>query len=132
MIYFKIYYLRRKPRESNLKFGKMKRELYRLRDKKYPKRPTSHSELQDSFKNPEVLNEYGRTLDDSNKLYVGSIVEENYSFHSFASLATIDLIQEHIPPEQRKYLIDGTFSIVPKMCYQLLIIAVEYKNDVMY
>lgn len=66
-------------------------------------------------------------------LYIDSIIEKDYAFHVFASYANIDLTKKHIPPGQRKYLMDGTFKIVPRQFSkngQLLIIAIEYKNDV--
>lgn len=107
--------------------------MYRLRDKKYPKRPKSDEEIRTAFSNPKILEEFGRTLDKKRSLYIGSVIEEKYAFHAFASTAMIKIVEEHIPPGQRKYLIDGTFRVVPgqfKKNGQLLIIAIEYKNDV--
>lgn len=112
----------------------MSRQLYRLRDKQYPTRPRTDEDIRDHLKKPEVFEEYGKTLDKLHPLYVDSIIENGkYAFHVFASFATIEMIQKHIPPAERKYLMDGTFKIVPKQFSkkgQLLILSIEYKNDV--
>lgn len=79
---------------------------------------------------PEIREAYGRTLDGNHTLYIGSKVESEFGFHVFGSHAIMKLVHEEIPPEQRTYLIDGTFKIVPRGFAQLLIIAIEYKNDV--
>lgn len=119
------------PGESKLQFKKIKRNLYRLRDKRYPKRPSTDEEIRNAFENDGIFAEYGKTLDKRRPLYAGSVVKKKqYAFHVFASYGIIDMVKEHIPPEQRKLLLDGTFRIVPRQFRQLLIIAIEYKNDV--
>lgn len=124
---------RRNSGESKLKFHSVSRQLYRLRDKQYPKRPESDEDIKVYMHDQKIFDEYGKTLDNLRPLYVDSIVEEQYAFHVFASFKTIGMIEENIPPNERKYLIDGTFKVVPpkfgKMG-QLLIICIEYKNDV--
>lgn len=93
-------------------------------------------EIWDRLKNSrEIRNKYGKTLDNQRPLYVDSVIKKRkYAFHLFASHATVNLIEEHIPPNQRKYLADGTFQVAPrrfsKKGGQLLIISIEYKNDV--
>ena len=48
-----------------------------------------------------------------------------------SSQKIIKLITENIPPENRKYLIDATFNIVPRGCFnQLLIIYTKYIDDI--
>lgn len=113
-----------------MKFESVKRTLIRLRDRKYPPRPSTNEEFEVMFKDPKILAEYGKTLNKERILYIGSVIEEEFSFHVFASLATIEVIEKNISPEQRKYLMDGTFRMVPRAFKQLLIIAIEYKNDV--
>lgn len=111
----------------------MSRQLYRIRDKRHPKIPRTNIEVQEAFKKAEIFEEYGKTLNKIHPLYVDSIIEEEYAFHVFASFANIKLTEAHIPPGQRKYLMDGTFKVVPRLFGkkgQLLIIAIEYKNDV--
>lgn len=87
--------------------------------------------MQNAFENDDIFAEYGRTLDKRRPFYAGSVVKKNsYAFHVFASFGIIDMVKQHIPPNQRKFLLDGTFKIVPRRFRQLLIIAIEYKNDV--
>lgn len=81
----------------------------------------------------EIRAEFGGTLDKRHKLYFGSVVKALFAFHVFVSFSVIDMIREHVSKEQfqkRRYLIDGTFKIVPRKFNQLLVIAIEYKNDV--
>lgn len=125
---------RRIPGESKLKFKSIKRQLYRLRDKKYPKKkPKTDLEISQTLHQDEIFEEYGKNLNKSHKLYIDSVVEEKYAFHVFASISMIDIVKKYIPPPERIYLLDGTFKIVPRQFTkhgQLLIISIEFKNDV--
>lgn len=126
-----MLFIRRTPGESNLKLKNIERQLYRIRDKEYPNRPKTDSEIRTTLKSAEIFEEYGKTLNKQHDFYVDSVVTEDYAFHVFASFAVINMIKEHIPPEQRTYLIDATFKIVPKSRNnQLLIVSIEYKNEV--
>lgn len=73
---------------------------------------------------------YGYTMDNDAKLYIDTVVTSEYAFTVFASKFVIDFIKENIKPESRNYLIDATFDSIPKDFYQLLIISIEYQNDV--
>lgn len=108
----------------------MERQLYRIRDKEYPNRPKTDEEIRDKLNDPQIFEEYGKTLNNQHQFYVGSDINEDFAFHVFASYDTVNLIEKHIVPEQRNYLMDGTFKIVPSKFQQLLIISIEYKNDV--
>lgn len=121
---------RREPGESKLKFNKIKRQLARWKSKIYPSKPSSQEDIPIILEKPDVYENYGQTMNKAHRLFVGSEVKKNYAFHVFASYAVIDLIKEHISPNERFYLMDGTFKIVPRGCNQLLIISIEYKNDV--
>lgn len=127
-----LYYIicRRKLGESKLKFNKVQRTLYRLRDKKYPKHPKTHQEIKQVMSNPKVSQDFGRTMDNANQFYFGSVVNKLFAFHVFASLAVINMIKDKIRDCDRSFLIDGTFKMVPRMCAQLLIISIQYKNNV--
>lgn len=72
--------------------------------------------------------EYGYNLEHDSKFFIDSVVTENFGFTLFASQYTIDFIKQNI--KYRKYLMDATFDSLPEKYYQLLIIAIEYRNDV--
>lgn len=120
---------RRNPGESTLQFMSVERELYRLRDKQYPNIPRTDKDIERSLKDPNIFEKYGKTLNNQYDFYFDSVINEKYAFHVFASLATISLIKDHIAPEHRNYLMDGTFKIIPREHNQLLIVSIEYKND---
>lgn len=113
-----------------MKFRRVKRHLYRLRDKLYPKRPQTDIDIKNTLERPDIFEKYGKTLDGNHSLYLDSKVETDFAFHVFGSQAMMDMVRQKIAPVQRNYLIDGTFKIVPRTFAQLLIVAIEYKSDV--
>lgn len=48
--------------DSKLKFESIERTLYKLRDKAYPDRPSTHEEVRDKLNEAEIIEEYGLTL----------------------------------------------------------------------
>lgn len=135
------YSIRRKPRETELDFDRVKRQLVRILRKKYPKLPKLetgenstdlHKKYETLLDGDDIRKEFGSTLDKRHK-YFGSVVKTLFAFHVFVSFTVIEMIKKHISKEQaqkRRYLMDGTFRVVPRKFNQLLIIAIEYKNDV--
>lgn len=59
----KNVYIRSGTRNTNLKFEKVARTLTRNKNQSYPKIPSNIHQLQEDFKKPKILNEYGSTLD---------------------------------------------------------------------
>lgn len=108
----------------------MKRNMNRVKNSKYPKNPKTLTELKEIFTEPEVLDKYGHNLDITEALYTDTVIDDEYGFCIFSSQSTINIIRLHIKAGKRKYLIDGTFSCAPKLFYQLLIISIEFNNDV--
>lgn len=123
-------YIRFGSRNTNLKFEKVKRTLERNKNRKYPKIPSNIQQLQKDFKTREILNEYGSTLDGDTKFYIDTVITPDYEFTIFASQFVMSFINDNITPGSRNYLMDGTFNSLPNGFYQLLIIAIEYENDV--
>lgn len=82
------------------------------------------------FERPEIREKYGYTYDGDAPFYVGSVVNDEYAFTIFKSEFVIENIKANILPADRKYLMDGTFDCIPKEFYQLVIISIEYENDV--
>lgn len=115
---------------SQLDISKMKRHLDRTKNSKHPKCPKTCGELKELFEEQNIIDKYGYNLKASEKLFIDTIVNENWAFSLFASFSVIKFIKDHIDPRSRNYLIDGTFDCAPRLFYQLLIISIEYKNDV--
>lgn len=108
----------------------MKKTLSRRKNQEYPKIPTSIENIGIQFKNPKIMEKYGYNLENDAKFYVDTILELDYAFTVFASTFVIDFIKENIQPNSRNYLMDATFDSLPNGFYQLLIISIEYRNDV--
>lgn len=97
-----------------------------------PSSPQSISEIIEAFKNLDVMETYGCTLQtvdiDNNPLpkkytfFDIAIEKSTHSFCVFSSKATIELINQHIPLEERHILMDATFRIVPIGPFKQLLI----------
>lgn len=108
----------------------MKKTLERSKNEKYPKIPNSIREIQDAFKKPDVMKEYGLTLDMDSYFYVDTVISPDHEFTVFASHFVINFMEKNIQPSSRNFLMDGTFDSLPNNFYQLLVIAIEYHNKV--
>lgn len=95
--------------------------------------PRTSGEISDAFKNEAIYNEYGLNERKSEPFYIETVDKSpSYSFTLFASMQVVKMIQ-HFLPENRRYLMDGTFDVTPLGCYaQLLVIYIEFKNDVSF
>lgn len=125
---------RRPLGESNLQFKCMERNLRRLKNQKYPCKPKTASEIRKLFENANIKEKFGMNLRKTNNFYINTIqYDENNAFCLFASYQIMSLIEKHITPEHRTYMVDGTFSATPgDYFYQLLIITITFKNDVCF
>lgn len=108
----------------------MNRQLTRIKTEPRPKLPINNMKIFELFQRPDIIEKYGYTLDGSNRLYIDTVIKEQYSFCIFASFAVLNIVRSNIKPEHRRYLIDGTFNVVPRSFYQLLIISIEFENNV--
>lgn len=111
----------------------MERNLRRIKhDKTYPKNPINGPQVLKTFENPMNKNKFGMNLRKTDNFYVDTIETDHGEWFSlFASYPLIRLIESYIPPEDRRYLIDGTFKVRPLgNFYQLVVIYIEFKNDV--
>lgn len=122
---------RRPHGESSLSFRSMARNLRRKTNKRRPQNVKTPKEIQRAFENQETMENFGVNLRKTDRFYIDTIGKKKSAFTIFGSHEMIRLVEEHIPPEERRYMLDGTFAVVPLGCYyQLLIIAIEYKKDV--
>lgn len=106
----------------------MNRSLYRWKSENHPKTPSSIKELKSEFEKPEIIEKYGKTYVGGDNFYSGTFLSPEYDFTVFSSPFVMKFIEENI--KDRRYLMDGTFDSLPKGFYQLLIISIEYQNDV--
>lgn len=117
-------------RNTQLDHNRIKQTLLRHKNKKYPKDPGTVNGIRETFLQEEIFKEYGSNLEGDEDFYIDIIVEEDFAFTIFASKFVIDFIEKNIAPSSRTYLMDGTFDSLPNAYYQLLVISIEYNNDV--
>lgn len=117
-------------RNTSLKYRSIKQTLNRQKNIRHPRIPDSISAIRDEFSKPDIIEKYGYTLDGDTRFYIDTVVEHDFAFTIFASKYVIDFIENKIDPKSRNYLMDGTFNSLPSEFYQLLIISIEYQNDV--
>lgn len=109
----------------------MSRNLRRYANPTYPSKPTSLAMIIEAYNDPAIMQQFGYNLRKTERFYIGTIDEKEGGFTVFASKEIIRMIEDEVPPESRKYMLDGTFDVVPiRSFYQLLIIALDYKKDV--
>lgn len=127
-----LFHTLRRPRDEPRKISlkNISRSLRRFKSKPYPKVPKTRLQLQKSLNSSSVIRDFGFNLDETARLYFDTVLAKDYLFTVFASNDIINIVKQNIEPGKRKYLLDGTFKVVPKQFYQLLIIAIEFKNDV--
>lgn len=129
---FSIFFKRRTFGESKLTFKKVERNARRYKNK-YPKMPKKITDIIKAFNDNAIIEKYAFNLRKTKRFYIDTVVHGSDFFTVFASHQIIGLIEKFIAPKDRKYLLDGTFEIVPLTTfYQLLIIHIEYKNDVSF
>lgn len=95
--------------------------------------PNSPIDVINAFQRQSIWNSFGITLNKQNPrpFYTACIAEENFSYCIFTSFHIIEMIKENIAPNNRCYLMDATFKIVPHGCFnQLLIIYITYFDKV--
>lgn len=111
-----------------LPFTKYERTLQLIRDKTIPKNPTNCGEIFNAFQDETILNTLGRSKHVDKSIFFDGVVEKNtHSFCVFSSKFAISLIQSHIEPARRHFMVDATFKVVPVgPFYQLLILYCAY------
>lgn len=130
---FTLFKFRFQEESQNISFPKIQRGLQYLVSKRFIASPKTPLNVIESFQLESVWNNFGLSKDEVNPrhFYTACIFENEYSFCLFSSLKSIDLVKENIPPGNRTYLMDATFSMVPQGCFkQHLVIYILYFDEV--
>lgn len=111
--------------ESNVQFHAVKRTLDRIKAKVMPPPPNTIENIPVVFQNPEVMELFGRTKQkkntEKNQFYRTTFVSALFAYTIFASQRVIDIINT-FDESKRRFAMDGTFNVVPRLFKQLLII----------
>lgn len=114
--------------QVGLQYHRVERTMRRIRQTTMPAPPKKIEQIPELFQNPTVNNLYGRTKQklntEKNQFYRTTRICEEFAYSLFASQRIIDLIQD-FPIEKRRFMMDATFKIVPKIFSQLLVIYFE-------
>lgn len=108
-----------------LQFGSLKATLHRIRKSEAPENPHQAANVEAIFDDPATFERFGKSLGvNPEPFYRGTITIGEKVGVIFGSG---DIIR-NLNQTNRRYYIDGTFSIVPQQFYQLLIVGVEYEK----
>lgn len=112
---------------STIQFHRVERTLRRIAGKTLPAAPKTIDQIGIAFENEHVNQLYGFTSHRSapTQFYRTTYVSDDFSYSVFASQRCIDLIKAHYTVMERKYTMDATFDVTPRLFYQLLIIYFE-------
>lgn len=107
-----LLFSRRKVGDSELRFDQLERNSRRYKNI-FPKIPTCPQDIIDVFKNEIVYEEYALNMRKTHPFYITTeICGLGNIFSVFSSKQIIEMVERHIMPKHRKYLIDGTFKVV--------------------
>lgn len=102
--------------------------MRRIKQSQLPAPPKKVEEIHPLFENEAVNQVYGKTMQkndlEKSQFYRTTFTSSDFSYSLFASQRIIDLI-ENFPVEKRRFMMDATFKIVPKIYSQLLVIYFE-------
>lgn len=98
------------------------------RKTKYGKSPNTLEVIEREFKKASVFQDLGLSRHhEHGVLYNGIDIAKDYCNCFFSSAKAIQLVKDNLEPDERFYLMDGTFRITPHGEFQqVLIIHVEY------
>lgn len=112
-----------------VKLATVEKTLTNLKREKYEASPNSIDEIRKAFENPDTLRDLGTSKEREKRiLFKYAHEEENFSYCVLHSPKSIDLILDNLTPEERFFLIDGTFKITPmsSVFKQVLIIHAQF------
>lgn len=107
------------------------RTLQRIKKGVLPKNPNSVREIEDAFRDPEILKTFGYAHGSDDKFFDAAIETNDFSYCVFSSKKIINLINTRRAPNKRHILLDATFKTVPFGPFkQLLIFYVRIDHQV--
>lgn len=110
-------------------YPKMRRQLQRIRNDGMPKNPNTPQELKLMFDEDNFFSEFGKSKHIDKPFYRGTVIENDFSYAIFVSPTISEIIGKK--PNDRRYLIDGTFRTVPSCGYkQLLVVHYHFVDHV--
>lgn len=130
--YTLFFFCRNQDGTKHLVYSRLKRTLERLSSRTFLKSPQTPLEVIESFQTEFIWKNYGLSRDKKHPrpFFKACISEAEFSYCIFASEAIMEGITENINVGQRRYLIDGTFKVVPVGCFkQLLVIYIQYLDE---
>lgn len=130
LLYFFLYTLFRYPK-SSVRYSQVYRTLQRIKKGVLPKNPVSIQEINEAFRDPEILKSFGNAYGIEEKFFDAAVETDNFSYCIFSSKKMINLINTRIAPNKRHILLDATFRTVPFGPFtQLLIFYVRVDHQV--
>lgn len=98
------------------------------RSAKYSKSPVTPEEIELEFKKDDVFEDLGLSQHREHGVLFNKIdIQDEYCNCIFSSANLIDLVKKKLEPNERFFVMDGTFRITPHGPFkQVLIIHVEY------
>lgn len=103
-----------------------------LRQNTLPKVPSNCQDIRELFEKEDIMKEYGLSYHDSPRIFYKGVYEcASFAYCVFASDEIIETMQANITVQNRHFLIDATFKVVPLGPFtQLLVIYTEYFREV--
>lgn len=127
-----IVYSFRYPR-AKLSLGSVTKSLQRIKNGTIPKNPQTVDEINEAFKNKEILELFGHTLGMKDLFFDGAVKTENVDFCVFSSKKQIQLLNTHVDDKRLHLLMDATFRTCPMGPFkQFLIIYARIHHQVSF
>lgn len=121
----KTLFTNRTP-QAAVSYDNIKRSLFRRRNEFIPPNAKNVEDIVDAYNQEEILNEFG-TSKVMGRFFKTAFQCDEFSYCLFASDTIVDRVSNRIPVDQRVFLMDATFKIVPFGQFnQILIIYAAY------
>lgn len=111
------------------------RNCQKIKNGVVPKNPTNVDELNETFKDEQVMNTYGfsQHKEDRRRFFDVAVQRNDYSYCVFSSKHLIELALGNLVEDDLHVLMDATFKIVPFGGFsQLLILYIRVKHEVSF